>query len=51
MHEADLLTVGHRKRLEKEINVAIAVTAVFYDHLEINLRKKFSKISNILPYL
>ena len=28
--------------------VAIAVTAVFYNHLEINLKRKFSKVSNIL---
>jgi hypothetical protein len=28
--------------------VAIATTAVFYNHLEINLKRKFSKISNIL---
>jgi len=31
--------------------VAIAVTAVFYNHLEINLKKKFSKISNILAWI
>ena len=28
--------------------VAIATTAVFYNHLEINLKRKFSKLSNIL---
>ena len=28
--------------------IAIAVTALFYSHLEITLRKKFSKTSNIL---
>jgi hypothetical protein len=28
--------------------VAIATTAVFYNHLEINLKRRFSKISNIL---
>lgn len=28
--------------------VAIAVTAVFYNHLEINLRKKFSGVSRVL---
>src|SRR5918999_6126125 len=31
--------------------VAIAVTAVFYNHLEINLKRKFSKISNILAWI
>jgi hypothetical protein len=31
--------------------VAIAVTAVFYNHLEINLKRKFSRISNILAWL
>jgi hypothetical protein len=31
--------------------VAIAVTAVFYNHLEINLKKKFSRISNILAWI
>ena len=30
------------------IIIAIAVTALFYSHLEITLNKKFSKISNIL---
>jgi hypothetical protein len=28
--------------------VAIATTAVFYNHLEINLKRKFSRLSNIL---
>jgi hypothetical protein len=31
--------------------VAIAVTAVFYNHLEINLKRKFSKISNVLAWI
>jgi hypothetical protein len=31
--------------------VAIAVTAVFYTHLEINLKRKFSKVSNILAWI
>ena len=31
--------------------VAIAVTAVFYNHLEINLKKKLSRISNILAWI
>ena len=31
--------------------VAIAVTAVFYNHLEINLKRRFSKISNILAWI
>jgi hypothetical protein len=31
--------------------VAIAVTAVFYNHLEINLKRKFSKASNILAWI
>jgi hypothetical protein len=31
--------------------VAIAVTAVFYNHLEINLKRKFSKVSNILAWI
>jgi hypothetical protein len=31
--------------------VAIAVTAGFYNHLEINLRRKFSGISNILAWI
>jgi hypothetical protein len=31
--------------------VAIAVTAVFYNHLEINLKRKFSKVSNILGWI
>ena len=31
--------------------VAIAVTAVFYNHLEINLKKKFSRVSNILAWI
>ena len=31
--------------------VAIAVTAVFYNHLEINLHKEFSKVSNILAWI
>ena len=31
--------------------VAIAVTAVFYNHLEINLKKKFSRVSNILAWV
>lgn len=30
------------------IIIAVAVTALFYSHLEITLNKKFSKISNIL---
>jgi len=33
------------------IIVAIAVTAVFYNHLEINLKRKFSKMSNILAWI
>ena len=28
--------------------VAIATTAVFYNHLEINLKRMFSRVSNIL---
>ena len=31
--------------------VAIAVTAVFYNHLEINLKRRFSRISNILAWI
>lgn len=31
--------------------VAIAVTAVFYSHLEINMRKKFSGVSNVLAWI
>src|ERR671916_3078868 len=31
--------------------VAIAVTAVFYNHLEINLKRRFSGISNILAWI
>jgi hypothetical protein len=31
--------------------VAIAVTAVFYNHLEINLKRNFSKISNVLAWI
>ena len=31
--------------------VAIAVTAVFYNHLEINLKRKFSRISNVLGWI
>ena len=31
--------------------VAIAVTAVFYNHLEINLKRTFSKVSNILAWI
>jgi hypothetical protein len=31
--------------------VAIAVTAVFYNHLEINLKRRFSRISNILAWV
>jgi hypothetical protein len=31
--------------------VAIATTAVFYNHLEINLKRKFSKVSNILAWI
>jgi hypothetical protein len=31
--------------------VAIAVTAVFYNHLEINLRRKFSRASNMLAWI
>jgi uncharacterized membrane protein YidH (DUF202 family) len=31
--------------------VAIAVTAVFYNHLEINLKRKFSRVSNILAWI
>ena len=31
--------------------VAIAVTAVFYNHLEINLKRKFSKVSNTLAWI
>jgi hypothetical protein len=31
--------------------VAIAVTAVFYNHLEINLKRKFSKVSNVLAWI
>jgi hypothetical protein len=31
--------------------VAIATTAVFYNHLEINLKRKFSKASNILAWI
>jgi hypothetical protein len=31
--------------------VAIAVTAVFYNHLEINLKRRFSNLSNILAWI
>src|SRR5215211_8063298 len=31
--------------------VAIAVTAVFYNHLEINLKRRFSRISNVLAWI
>jgi hypothetical protein len=31
--------------------LAIAVTAIFYNHLEINLKRKFSRISNILAWI
>src|SRR5688500_2595632 len=31
--------------------VAIATTAVFYNHLEINLKRKFSKVSNIFAWI
>src|SRR5919107_1605910 len=31
--------------------VAIATTAVFYNHLEINLKRKFSGVSNILAWI
>ena len=31
--------------------VAIAVTAVFYNHLEINLKSRFSKISSVLAWI
>src|ERR671919_2780625 len=31
--------------------VAIAVTAVFYNHLEINLERRFSKISSVLAWI
>src|ERR671911_2297177 len=31
--------------------VAIAVTAVFYNHLKINLKKKFSKVSSVLAWI
>ena len=31
--------------------VAIATTAVFYNHLEINLKRKFSRLSNILAWI
>jgi hypothetical protein len=31
--------------------VAIAVTAVFYNHLEINLQRKFSRLSNGLAWI
>ena len=31
--------------------VAIATTAVFYNHLEINLKRKFSNVSNILAWI
>jgi hypothetical protein len=31
--------------------VAIAVTAVFYNHLDINLKRKFSRISNALAWI
>jgi hypothetical protein len=31
--------------------VAIAVTAVFYNHLEINLKRKFSKVSNMFAWI
>jgi hypothetical protein len=33
------------------IIIAIAVTALFYSHLEITLNKKFSKKSNILAWI
>ena len=31
--------------------VAIATTAVFYNHLEINLKRKFSRVSNVLAWI
>jgi len=31
--------------------VAIATTAIFYNHLEINLKRKFSRASNILAWI
>jgi hypothetical protein len=31
--------------------VAIATTAVFYNHLEVNLKRRFSKVSNILAWI
>src|SRR5215210_211438 len=31
--------------------VAIAVTAVFYNHLEINLKRRLSRISNVLAWI
>ena len=31
--------------------VAIAVTAVFYNHLEINLKRRFSKITSVLAWI
>jgi hypothetical protein len=31
--------------------VAIAVSAVFYNHLEINLKRKFSRISNVFAWI
>ena len=31
--------------------VAIAVTAVFYNHLEINLKRRFSKVSSVLAWI
>jgi hypothetical protein len=31
--------------------VAIAVSAVFYNHLEINLKRKFSRISNMFAWI
>lgn len=31
--------------------VAIAVTALFYSHLEITLRKKFSRVSHVLAWI
>jgi hypothetical protein len=31
--------------------VAIATTVVFYNHLEINLKRRFSRISNILAWI
>ena len=31
--------------------VAIATTAVFYNHLEINLKRKFSRVSNMLAWI